>query len=132
MIHRSIISCQTKKARKSSLWHFLIDQFVINEEIMTRKKKEETRKFYESFLLDENGIEFVYNHTFKESLKEAKKYCYIPVKNYDDLRHKIKELNFLSIERASQWEKSTIPILNNNGNIQNFSYCQANYNIVNK
>jgi len=110
----------------------MIDQSVINEETMTRLEKEETRQFYESFLLDESGIEFICKRSLKQSLKDAKKYCYIPVKNYDDLINQIKETNFLSIERASEWENTTIPILNYDGNTQNFGYYRGNYNIVNK
>jgi len=102
---------------------------------MTRVKKEETKKFYESCLLGESGIEFVCKQpgeSLKHHLKEAKKYCYIPVKNIDDLRNQIKEKNFLSIERISQWEKSYVPVLNFDGNIYKFSFCCADYNIVNK
>jgi len=99
---------------------------------MTREKKEEERKFYESFLLDESGLDFICRRSVASHLKEAKKYCYIPVKNIDDLRNKIKEPDFLSIERVSQWEKSSIPILNFDGNIHNFDFCHADYNIINK
>jgi hypothetical protein len=99
---------------------------------MTREKKEEERKFYESFLLDESGIELICKRSVAHHLKEAKKYCYIPVKNTDDLRNQIKEPDFLSIERASQWEKSSIPVLNFDGNIHNFDFCHADYNILNK
>ena len=90
---------------------------------------------YASFLLDERWIEITCNSedvSLKRLLKEAKKYCYIPVKDIDDLRNQIKEPNFLSIERVSQWKNSSIPVLNHNGNIHNFGYCHADYNIVNK
>jgi hypothetical protein len=91
------------------------------------------RKFYEALLLDKSVIErYVCNRVNDTLLKEAQKYCYIPVKDVDDLRKKIQEPNFLSIERASRWKKSTIPVLNYDGNTYKYSYYRANYNIVNK
>jgi len=99
---------------------------------MTRVKKEETKKFYESCLLGESGIKFVCKRSSASNLKEAKKYCYIPVKNFDDLLNQIKEPDFLSIKRVSEWENSSIPILNFDGNIHNFDFCRADYNIINK
>jgi len=102
---------------------------------MTRKEKEEIKNFYVSFLICESGIEYICRHpvkSLKHHLKEAKKYLYIPAKNIDDLRSQIKEPDFLSIERASKWENSTIPVLNCDGNIHNFGYCRSDYNIINK
>ena len=91
------------------------------------------RKFYEALLLGKFSIErYVCKLASDARLKEAQKYCYIPVKNVDDLRKQIQEPNFLSIERASRWKKSTIPVLNSDGNTRKFGYCHANYNIVNK
>jgi hypothetical protein len=97
--------------------------------------KQEMKDFYESFLLGEGAIEYVINihdATLKSHLQDAKKFCYIPVENIDDLRNKLQDANFLSIERVSPWEIASIPVLNYDGDVHNFGYCRANYNIVNK
>jgi hypothetical protein len=102
---------------------------------MTKKEKEGQKEIYESMFLSESIIEYVKNlsnNMLKSGLKAAKKYCNIPVKNIEALRNQLQDHNFLSIERISLWEFSSIPVLNNDGNVYNFGYCHANYNIVNK
>ena len=68
----------------------------------------------------------------ENKLKEAKKYCTIPVKDAEDMLNNLQDPDFLGLERISPWEFSSIPILNYNGKVHNFSYCRANFSCVNK
>lgn len=98
-------------------------------------KKEDEKMEYESYFLNEGAINFILTmekDDLEIQLIEAKKYCDIPVRDAGDLQNQLQDTKFLSIERASQWEFLTIPILNHNGDVHNFGYCRANFSLVNK
>ena len=48
------------------------------------------------------------------------------------LQYQTQGNDFISFERISPWETSSIPVLNYDGDVHNFACCQANHNIVNK
>ena len=97
--------------------------------------KKEKSKMYESFFLNEGAINYIKKMNRDElenQLREAKKYCTIPVKDAEDLLNQIKDADFLGIERISPWKFTTIPVLNNTGEVRNLSCCRANFGHVNK
>ena len=97
--------------------------------------KDEKKTEYESFFLNEGAIDYILKmgkKSLETQLKEAKKYCFIPVENAEDLKNQLRDADFLGIERGSPWEFSSVPILNYNGEIHNFGCCRANFILVNK
>jgi hypothetical protein len=90
---------------------------------------------YEFYFLNEGAINFMLEMDKKDleiQLKEAKKHCDIPAKDAEDLKNQLQDTDFLSVERISPWEFSSIPILDYTGDIHKFGYCRANFSLVNK
>jgi hypothetical protein len=102
---------------------------------MGKIDKEEEREKYESYFLNDGAINFILKmgkDAWKSQLKEAKKYCDIPAKDTKDLLNQLREPDFLSVERSSSWEFSSLQTLNYDGKVNNFGCCRANFDLVNK
>jgi len=99
---------------------------------MTKKEK---REMYQSFFLNEGAINYILKMNkgaLEDRLKVAKNYSSIPATDAEDLLSQLQDVDFLSIERISPWEFSTIPVLNYNGEVRNLSCSHANFGRVNK
>jgi hypothetical protein len=101
---------------------------------MKSLRRAEQRIRYESYFLNEGAINFMTKMNGDDleiQLKEAKRYCDIPAKDAGDLKNQLQDTGFLSVERISPWEFSSVPVLNHTGDIRNFGYCRANFSLVN-
>jgi hypothetical protein len=90
---------------------------------------------YESYFLNEGDINFILEmdrNNLETQLKEAKKHCKIPARNAGDLIDQLKDSDFLTVERESPWDFSSMPVLDYTGEIRDFSRRVALFNLVNK
>jgi hypothetical protein len=53
-------------------------------------------------------------------------------KDAGDLQNQLQDTNFLSIERISPWEFSSVDTLDFTGEARTFGSCRANFGLVNK